>query len=186
MAGTRKSQDKDVISQLADIGEDALRRLVDTPRRIVIRTRHGVGERLHDVARRLRSIDPLDGRVGAIEKRLDSLEQPKKTTARTGSARAKTPRASKASTADALEPKPAEHDPGRPDDARAEHERDEGQARRPRTSANPLGKPDRPRRPRLHASVRYRDAVCAARLDRLPGQPVALRGSGGLRSTIVR
>ena len=129
MAGTRKSQDKDVISQLADIGEDALRRLVDTPRRIVIRTRHGVGERLHDVARRLRSIDPLDGRVGAIEKRLDSLEQPKKTTARTASTRAKPPRANKASTAKALEPEPDQHDPRRPDDARAEHEREPDEAR---------------------------------------------------------
>ena len=129
MAGTRKkTQDTDVISQLADKGEDALRRVVDLPRRIVVGTMNGVRERLHDVATKLRAIDPLDGRVGAIEKRLDSLEQPK-TTARTASTRAKPARASKASTAEALEPKPAEQDPGRPDDARAEHEREPDEAR---------------------------------------------------------
>ena len=99
MAGTRKTQDKDVISRLADAGEDALRRLVAVPRRIVGGTMDGVGERLHDVATRLRAIDPLDGRVGAIEKRLDSLEQPKKTTVARRPLRAKPPRASKASTA---------------------------------------------------------------------------------------
>jgi hypothetical protein len=128
MAETRKTQDKDVISQLADAGEDALRRLVDIPRRVVGGTMDSVRERLHDVATKLRAIDPLDGRVGAIEKRLDSLEQPKKTTARRASTRAKPPRASKASTAKAPEPKPSQHDPGRPDDARAEPEREQDEA----------------------------------------------------------
>jgi hypothetical protein len=128
MAGTRKTQDKDVISELADIGEDVLRRLVDIPRRMVIRTKDGVGERLHGVATKLRAIDPLNGRVDAIERRLDSLEQPKKTTARAASTRARPPRANKASTAKALEPEPDQHDPRRPDDTRAEHEREPDEA----------------------------------------------------------
>jgi hypothetical protein len=129
MAGTRRTQDKDAIARLADAGEDALRRLVGLPRRVVVGTMDGVGERLHDVATRLRAIDPLDGRVGAIERRLDSLEHPKKTTRRTASTRAKPPRARKASTASALEPEQAQHDPGRPDDARAEPEREQAEAR---------------------------------------------------------
>ena len=129
MAGTRRPQDKDVIARLADAGEDALRRLVDLPRRIVVRTMDGAGERLHDVATRLRAIDPLDGRVGAIETRLDSLEQPKKTTRRTASVRAKPPGPRKASTASALEPEQAQHDPGRLEDARAEHEPEQAEAR---------------------------------------------------------
>ena len=130
MAGTRKTQDKDVIAQLADAGEDALRRVVDLPRRIAARTMDGVGERLHDVAAKLRAIDPLDRRVGAIERRLDSLEQPKDTRARTAPTRAKAPRTRRVSPAAALEPERAEaqYDPGRPDDARAEHERDEDEA----------------------------------------------------------
>ena len=129
MAGrTKRTQDRDVISRLADAGEDALRRLVGLPRRIGVVAMDGVEERLHDVTTKLRAIDPLNGRVGEIERRLDSLEQPKKTTARTAS-RAKRPRARKASTAPALEPEQAQHDPGRPDDARAEHEREQDQAR---------------------------------------------------------
>ena len=129
MAGTRRHQDKDAIARLAGAGEDALRRLVDVPRRIVVGTMDAVGERLHDVATRLRAIDPLDDRVGAIERRLDSLEQPKKTTRRTASTRAKPPRASKASTAPALQPEQAQHDPGRSNDARAEHENEQAEAR---------------------------------------------------------
>jgi hypothetical protein len=127
MARKRRTQDQDVISRLADRGEDALRGLFDLPRRIVVGTKDGVSERLHDVATRLRAIDPLDRRVGAIERRLDSLEQPKKT-ARTASTRATPPRARKASTAPAPEPEQPQHDPGRPDDARAEPEREHDEA----------------------------------------------------------
>ena len=130
MAGkTRTTQDKDVISELADVGEDALRRLVDVPRSIVIGTMDGLGDRFHDIATKLRAIDPLDRRLGAIERRLDSLEQSKKTSARPAPTRAKPPQASKASTAPAREPEQAEHDPGRPDDARAEHEPEQDEAR---------------------------------------------------------
>ena len=122
MARKRSTQDQDVISRLADSGEDALRRLVGLPRRIVAETKDGVSERLQDVATKLRAIDPLDRRVGAIEKRLDSLERPKKAAARTASRRATPPRARKARTAPALEPEQAQHDAGRPDDARPEQD----------------------------------------------------------------
>ena len=126
MAGTRRTQDKDAISRLADAGEDALRRLVAVPRRIVGGTMDVVGDQLHQVATKLRAIDPLDGRVGAIERRLDSLEQPKKTTGRRASTGAKPRRVRKASTASAHEPEQADHDPGRADDARAENEPEQG------------------------------------------------------------
>jgi hypothetical protein len=141
MAGTRKTQDKDVISKLADAGEDALRRLVDIPRRIVGGTMAGVRERLGDVATKLRAIDPLDGRVGAIERRLDSLEHPKKTTARTTSTRAKPPRASTPGTAKAPEPKQSQHDLERADDAREGHEREQDEAR---GKGDTLGSPPSP------------------------------------------
>ena len=125
---TRRTRDNDVVSELADVGEDALRRLVDVPRRIVIATMDGVAERLHDVAMKLRAIDPLDGRLGAIERRLDSLEQSKKE-ARAAPTRAKPTPTRKASTPPAREPEQAPHDSGRPDDARAEHEREQDEAR---------------------------------------------------------
>jgi DNA-binding PadR family transcriptional regulator len=80
MAATKETQDKDVIARLADKGEETLRRLVDTPRRLV----GGVDARFHDLASKLRAIDPLDSRVAALERRLESLEKPaKKTTRRT-------------------------------------------------------------------------------------------------------
>src|SRR2546429_613355 len=81
MPGTR-TQDKDVISRIADSGEDALRRLVDLPRRIVVQAVDDVDERLHDLATRVREIDPLYRRVAEIERRLDALEKAKRTSSR--------------------------------------------------------------------------------------------------------
>ncbi len=128
MAGTRRTQDEDAISRLADAGENALRRLVDLPRRIVVGTMDVVGEQLHQVATKVRAIDPLDDRVGAIERRLDSLEQPKKT-GRRASTGTKPRRARKASTASAHETEQAQHDRGSADDARVEDEREQGESR---------------------------------------------------------
>ena len=46
--------------------------------------RGGVDARLHDLASKLRAIDPLDSRVTSLERRLASLEKPaKKPTRRT-------------------------------------------------------------------------------------------------------
>jgi hypothetical protein len=119
MARTRRTQDKDVISRLADAGEDALRRLVEVPRRTVAGAMDAVGERLQDGARKLRAADPLARRVAALEKRLDSLEKPKRT-ARRASTRAKPSAARRASTAAApVEPEQAEHDRGRREDDQA-------------------------------------------------------------------
>ncbi len=123
MARPRRTQDTDAISRLADAGEEALRRLVDLPRRTFLEAMEGVDERLHDVATKLRALDPLARRVAALEKRLDSLEKPKKTTARTASTRAKRSTVRRASTAAALvEPEQAEHDRGRRDEAQSENE----------------------------------------------------------------
>ncbi len=101
MAATKESQDKDVIARLADKGEETLRRLVGTPRRVVGDVRGGVDAYLHDLAGKLRSIDPLDGRVTALERRLESLEKPAKktTTRRTARPRtAATPRSATGAT----------------------------------------------------------------------------------------
>ena len=67
MAPQKTTDDRDIISQLADKGEDALRQLVDRPRRMVDGAIHGLEDRLHDIAVRLRAIDPLERRVAAIE-----------------------------------------------------------------------------------------------------------------------
>ena len=93
MARRRSKQDKDVISRIADSGEDALRRLVEMPRRIVVQAVDDVDERLHDLAAKVRELDPVRGRVTAIERRLDALEKTRKPTARRASTRAKRARA---------------------------------------------------------------------------------------------
>ena len=97
MAQTRRKQEEDVVSRLVDAGEDVFRRLVDLPRRMVVGVMDSVGDRLHDVAAKLGGPD-LAHRVATIEERLDSLEKPKKTTARRASTGAKRPATHSAST----------------------------------------------------------------------------------------
>ena len=115
MATPRKKRDDgDVISQLADKGEDTLRQLVDRPRRMVDGAIHGLEERLHEVATRLRAIDPLERRVNALEKRLDALEKPAKAaTARRPSTRARPSTPPVARKSVATEPGQSDHGSGR-------------------------------------------------------------------------
>jgi hypothetical protein len=83
----------------------------------VVDVRDGVDTRLHDVARRLRAIDPLDGRVTALERRLDSLEKPARKAPRRPPRRAKPAAARQADTTAVAEAKHADHDPEVRDDA---------------------------------------------------------------------
>lgn len=59
---------------------------------------------LGDAATRLRAVDPLYGRVVAMEKRLASLEKPAKAPARRASTRAKPATARRAQTTEAIGP----------------------------------------------------------------------------------
>ena len=72
----KRIHDDDVISRVADKGEEAVRWILGTPRRMVSDMRGGVDARLHDLVGKLRAIDPLDGRVTRLERRLASLEKP--------------------------------------------------------------------------------------------------------------
>lgn len=108
--------DGDVISQLADKGEDALRQLVDRPRRMVDGAIHGLEERLRDVATKLRAIDPLERRVAALEERLDALDKPAKAAARKPSARSKPSTARPPRTEVVPGPRQSDHDSGRAGD----------------------------------------------------------------------
>jgi hypothetical protein len=116
---TNRPEDKDVISELADAGEDALRRLVDIPRRVLAGARDTADEWFQDIATRLRAIDPLERRVTALEKRLDSLEAPETRTARTASGQAKRSSPRTVSKEASSEPVPA----GRSDEGGAGDER---------------------------------------------------------------
>ena len=81
---TTTTKDADAISKLADAGEDALRRLVDLPRRAVVGVMDRIGDGLHNAAAKLRAVDPLAGRVAALEERFDSLEKSEETESSSG------------------------------------------------------------------------------------------------------
>ena len=85
MTQTKRGQarQKDLISKLADAGEEAVSRLAEMPggQRIVDAV-NGLRVRLDDLAAKVRSIDPLEKRVSDLERRLDALEGKRKAPAR--------------------------------------------------------------------------------------------------------
>jgi hypothetical protein len=103
---TGKAQDNDVISRVADAGEDVVRGLsvllFFLPRRIVAGTLDGVGDVLHGAATMLGKDDPLDTRVTELEQRLDSLEKP---TGTRGTAPTRTKPAERRGEDEATQPK---------------------------------------------------------------------------------
>ena len=84
---------KDLLTRLADRGEQVVGRITDLPgAKTIMDTTTSLGKRLDEVQKRLRSIDPLEKRVTVLEKRLDKLEgkgatkrAPAKRTTRTAS-----------------------------------------------------------------------------------------------------
>ena len=67
--------DKDILTRLADRGEQVVGRITELPgAKVIMDSTTSLGKRLDEVQKRLRSIDPLEKRVTAVEKRLDKLE----------------------------------------------------------------------------------------------------------------
>ena len=78
MARSRKTQQKDVVTRLSDKGEETLQRLSELPGgKSMLKAMGDARDRLDDMTKKLRSIDPLERRVAALEKRLATLEGPK-------------------------------------------------------------------------------------------------------------
>jgi len=68
-------QKQDLLSRLADQGEQMLVRITELPGAKQLSDRvAALTKGLDDVQKRLRSLDPLERRVTKIEKRLDKLE----------------------------------------------------------------------------------------------------------------
>ena len=88
MAQTR--QQKDLLTRLAEAGEEAFARLSEIPggNRLVEAT-HALRERLDEVQRRVRALDPLEKRVAELERRLQSLERKGRSTAHRATAATK-------------------------------------------------------------------------------------------------
>jgi hypothetical protein len=104
MARSRKTQQKDVVTRLSDKGEETLQRLAELPGgKSMLKAMGDARDRLDDMTKKLRSIDPLERRVAALEKRLAALEGPK-TAAKKATTRARTTTARKPATR--AKPKP--------------------------------------------------------------------------------
>src|SRR5687768_16746724 len=90
-----QQKNKDLLTRLADRGEQVVGRITDMPgaKGLLDRTTH-LAKRMDDVQKQLRSLGPLQKRVASIERRLDKLEGKgttrKPTTRRTTSARSST------------------------------------------------------------------------------------------------
>jgi hypothetical protein len=86
---------KDLLSRLADRGEQVVGRITDLPgaKTLLDRTTM-LAKRVDEIQKRLRSLDPLEKRVTAVERRLDKLEKgttrKRPATRRTTSARSST------------------------------------------------------------------------------------------------
>ena len=75
----RSKQQKDLLTRLSDVGEEALSRVASaTTTSRVMETVGGMRERLDEVQRKVRGLDALEQRVAKLEKRVDELSKPKR------------------------------------------------------------------------------------------------------------
>ena len=71
----RKPTEKDLLTKLADAGEEALNRIVELPGgHRMVEAVNVLRDRLDDLQTRLRALDPLERRVTELERRLATLE----------------------------------------------------------------------------------------------------------------
>ena len=85
-----KTADKDIVTRLADAGEEALHRIVGLPGgHRVVEAVQVLRDRLDELQDRLRSLDPLERRVAQLEQRLEALEGKRKPPARKAATKAK-------------------------------------------------------------------------------------------------
>jgi hypothetical protein len=69
-----------LIGRLADAGEDAIQRMGDMPGvQRVLTTINTLPERLEEMQRKLRGVEELERRLARLEKRVDDLAKPKRT-----------------------------------------------------------------------------------------------------------
>ena len=79
------TKQKDVVTRLTETGEEALQRLLQNPSAArFVNSANALRDRVDELTRRMRSLDPLEKRVAELEKRLDELApKAKKPAART-------------------------------------------------------------------------------------------------------
>ncbi len=72
----KATQPKDILSRVADLGEEALHKLADAPGGSkVLEMMNQSKTRLDEMQKRLRGLDALEKRVEKLEKKLDTLSK---------------------------------------------------------------------------------------------------------------
>jgi uncharacterized protein YoxC len=78
-AMAQRKQQKDLLTRLSDVGEEALSRVAGSPTTTrLLDTVGGMRDRLDDVQKKVRGLDALEKRVTKLEKRVDELSKPKR------------------------------------------------------------------------------------------------------------
>ena len=96
MAKAKKDKDKDVLTRLADRGEEALARLAELPGGTkALKAMNDLRERVDELGKKVRGIDALEARIAKLEKELAALK-PKPKPRRSPSRSASRPKASAA------------------------------------------------------------------------------------------
>lgn len=73
-------QPRDLLTMLADRGEEAISKLADTPGADrLLGVAQSLRERLDEMQKKVRGIDQLEARVAVLERRLDELAAPSAT-----------------------------------------------------------------------------------------------------------
>ncbi len=74
----RSPFDKDLVSRLADAGEEALQRLSELPGgQKALTAVNDLRSRVDEMAKKVRGIDALDARVAKLEREVAALKKPK-------------------------------------------------------------------------------------------------------------
>jgi hypothetical protein len=77
----QEQKQKDLLTRLSDAGEEALSRVAGSQATTrVVETLGGMRERLDDMQKKVRGLDALEERVTKLEKRLDEMAKPKRST----------------------------------------------------------------------------------------------------------
>jgi hypothetical protein len=73
---TEKQQDKDLVTRLADAGEDALQRLTDLPGgQRALGAFNDLRARVDELGKKVRGIDALEARITKLERELASMKK---------------------------------------------------------------------------------------------------------------
>jgi hypothetical protein len=76
-----QKRQKDVITRLAEQGEEAFQRIAEVLGGVrFVEAMNSTRERVDELSRRIRSLDPLEKRVSDLERRLDALSKPERST----------------------------------------------------------------------------------------------------------